>query len=368
MSALNDPDEAIDDDSVEGKILRARDSLFEEELHAEMHREARNLTNQGVSCIGDLIQLPYESDKFIQIDLIGIGDTASEDFQDEGTLPTAISMALQILLSHAHRQNLRRRARSPPPLTDSKAPRPVYQIIKPIMEHMRHRFNVQSCYDFVANITKTLAKGDLVVKVQHDTTALLNVPDDLGNILKDDVSATETLIGSLVAPPRSFITLHLPSGQSVIKIELLTNLFPPNFGTTYQSMIESTKPDSMTATLPNPVHFTSAADLQNHLTHALTVDLVDYIVASVTGWTMVDAHTGLLSRTIETSNIDLRSQSIRVNVETNRLALEWSHVVEDDENARDRQIGSWQSVTWSEGAANEKSLLDTIIDLTAIAS
>ena len=366
-----DVEEVIeDDDSIEEQILRARNSLFDEELHAELHREARNLTNQGVNCIGDVIQLPYESDKAIQIDLVDMDDIASETLRKEDSIPTGIDIALHILLSHAHRQNLRRRSAPPPPLNDARRPRPVYQILKPIIEHLRHQSNLQTCNEFFADLIKILATGDLKLGLQQDTKASWNIPDNLLSTEQtNDAGATETLIQSLIASPRSSFTLSLPSKQSLHKIDILTNLFPPTFGTAYQYTIESSKPASMTAILPTTTSLTSSSDLQAHITHILTVDLVDHITSSLPGWSIEDPHTGVLSHTFENSSGELQSVSIGVVVAAKKLVLEWVHHFGDDGLARSRgMMKTKQSVVWGEGAGNEKGLLDVIRDLVAMAS
>ncbi|KAL8786315.1 MAG: hypothetical protein Q9195_008242, partial [Heterodermia aff. obscurata] len=289
-----DAEEAIEDDSIEEQILRARNSLFDEELHAELHREARNLANQGVNCIGDNIQLPYESDKSIRIDLIDIDEIASEEPRKEDPIPTGIDIALHILLSHAHRQNLRHRSAPPPPLTDGRNPRPVYQILKPIIEHLRHRSNLQSCTTFLTNLTQTLSSADLVLTLQNDSTSPWNIPDNL------QPTATQSLLHALTTPPQSTLTLTL---HSPLTITLLTNLFPPSFGTAYTC----TAPSSPSITLP------SFSELQAHILHVLTVDLVDYIKP---GWRVEDRHTGVLSREFGDESV-----TMRVGVEMGRVVL-----------------------------------------------
>ena len=362
-----DAEEVIEDESIEEEILQARNSLFDEELHAELHREARNLANQGVVCIGDIVQLPYESDKSIQIDLIDIDEIASEGPRKADLIPTGIDIALHILLSHAHRQNLRRRSAPPPPVHDGRRPRPVYQILKPIIEHLRHRSNVQSCNEFIANLTKTLATADLVLALQKDTTSSWNIPDNITNPQNNNASATENLIQSLIAPPRCSLTLSPPSKQSLHNIDLLTNLFPPTFGTAYHYTIESPKPESMTAILPSTTSLTSVSDVQAHILHLLTVDLVDHITSSSPGWSVEDPHTGVLSRTFENRNEELESVTMRIVVEARKLVLEWVHHFEDV-FARGGEARAKQSVVWGQGAASEKGLLDVIGDIVAGAS
>ena len=347
-----DAEEAIEDDSIEEQILQARNSLFDEELYAELHREARNLTNQGVNCIGDSIQLPYESDKSIQIDLIDIDDIASEGPGKEDWIPTGIDIALHVLLSHAHRQNLRRRSAPPPPLNEGKRPRPIYQILKPIIEHLRHRTNIQSCTNFLTDLTKTLATADLTLTLQQDTTSSWNIP---ANLTSPQTNPTETLLQSLTAPPQSTFTLSLPS--STLTLTLLTNLFPPSYGTTYHSTLSPSTPETLTAKLPPTTSLTSASDLEAHIIHILTVDLVDHIRSSLPGWSVEDQHTGVLSRTFENGSDEggMESVTVRVIVEARRLVLEWMDHVEEEGKKRAKQ-----RVVWEQGIGDPKGLLDIV--------
>ena len=365
-STIKKQDDDMDEDSIEDQILQARDSLFDEELHAEIHREARNLTNQGVSCMEDVVQLPFEADKVIQIDLVDCNDTGDDpDLHGDDTIPTAISVALHVLLSRAHRQNVSRRSRPPAPLTNSKAPRPVYQILKPIVEHMRHRADLDSWHDYIVDITKTMARGGLEIEMQEDSKELLNIPGSLADIVQEDESTTDVIIRSLTVPPRSSCTLRLPWGQSILKIEAVTNLFPPLFGTNYRCIIESSMPDSVMATLPHTVQVKSFLDLQTHLKHILTVDTIDLITRISAGWTIVDPHTGILSRNHRKSPDELESLSICFAIEAKKLTLEWIRRVESDEFDLETPRSLKRTVIWAEGTDGGKSVLDTVKDLAS---
>ena len=56
--------------TVEDLILRARNTIYEEELFHEITREARVLANQGVRNSVSMIQLPTSKDQQITIDLV----------------------------------------------------------------------------------------------------------------------------------------------------------------------------------------------------------------------------------------------------------------------------------------------------------
>lgn len=363
--AVTDADDDEDEnDSIENQILQARDSLFDEELHAELHREAQNLMNQGVSCIGDVIQLPFHADQSIHIDLINIDDVETEHLPLDDQVPTAISVALRLLLSYSHRQNLRRRSRPPLPLKDGKVSRPAYQILKPIIEHIQYNINVKSCEKLIFGFKKTLQAAGLDLAIEMDKPALVAVPDDTWVVSKDGSSTTERLIRSLIGPPHSTFTLHLPSKHALLKIEVVTNLF----GTTYQSIIQSSKPDSVASKIPISVQSTSLSEVEFHIRHVLTVDLVDYISAAMAGWSVVDPHTGMLTRTLENREGDTESLSIRVMIEAKKLTLESIRQIDDDEVASDEQKRFRQNVVWSDETGNGNSLLGAVKDLAALAS
>ena len=128
------------------QILQARDSIFDEELHLEIHREARNLLNQDVRCKGSKVLVPFEQDKQIELDLVDAEQKASEPQTGSHVAADSILIVLRLLLCQAHRQNLQNRSQVPPPLRgEGSRPRPVYSILKPIMA--------------------TLSKGEAPIKV-----------------------------------------------------------------------------------------------------------------------------------------------------------------------------------------------------------
>ena len=117
------------------QILQARDSIFDEELHMEIHREARNLLSQDVQCKGSKVLIPFERDKQVEVDLVDAEHDDDESQLGSHIASDTILIALRLLLSQAHRQNLRNRSQVPPPLRgEGTRPRPVYAILKPIME------------------------------------------------------------------------------------------------------------------------------------------------------------------------------------------------------------------------------------------
>ena len=353
-SANSDPDEAMEDDSIESEILQARDSLFDEELHAELHREALHLTNQGVTCIDEIIQLPYEADKIIQIELIDFDSPEPGAFGDEDVTAAAVSVTLRILLSHAHRENLRRRSQPPPALTDQKSHRPVYQMLKPILEQMQHRTNCQAAHVGIAQLIRALATALPLLEIPDIGMELPGLRENLANLSNGDSPATEALIRCMIAPLHSSTSIKLPFTPARFKVEVNTNLFPPMFGTTYQFNIEHPDPSSATDTLPPTMRFTTLPDLLTYMTHVLTLELVAYISTESAGWTIVDRHMGMLSREYVTKGGKLESMSIRISLKDDELRLQWAQRTEENDSVKSGVV------KWRDGEASEKGLLEIV--------
>ena len=124
-----------DGSAIARQILQARDSIFDEELHMEIHREARNLLSQDVRCKGSRVLIPFEKDKQVEVDLVDAEQVDDETQLEIHVAADTVLIALRLLLSQAHRQNLRNRSQVPPPLRgEGTRTRPVYAILKPIVE------------------------------------------------------------------------------------------------------------------------------------------------------------------------------------------------------------------------------------------
>ena len=322
---------------IEKLILQARNSIFDEELYHELNREACNLANQGVRCIGDAISLPYGAERQIEIDLTPIGVTDIETSQDNSSnigrnTPTSdiiiiksISMSLRILLSHAHNQNLARRSQPPPPIRETKTSRPIYAILKPTLEMIRHRSDVQDMRAFLGNLRKTFLEASLNFKIEDSNIApdLKNLPTSATSIT---TSVTDALVDFFTAPFRSSMTILCPSSFTSIKIEVHTNFFPPTFGTSYHATIISFPPTSPLADLPQIMQFSTTSTLENHILHLLTLDLVWLIFTSPgsnSNWATVSFHEG---RLVSKSRERKITRTFTILVEKDRLTLAWDGV------------------------------------------
>ncbi|MCJ1464181.1 RNA polymerase II mediator complex subunit [Pseudocyphellaria aurata] len=317
------PDHAIDDLPVETLILNARNSIFDQELHHELHREARSYTGHGIRCIDDKIFIPYTNGKEIEIDLLSsTEDEASLDVDPSDNLVAgSIAISLRILLSHAHRQNLRRRSLPPPRITENKIARPVYTIIRPIVENLQHRSAVNSLQRFLNNVAEPLLAAGLTLGIDEPTC-----PYHLKHLLTTaapSVLVTEACLNALDIALQSSITIYLPSGQTTIKLEVHTCLQHPYSGTSLQSSILICQPGSTIAGMPKSTQSISLAAFEHHVLHLIQLDILSLIASSRdTGdsWTNVSPHTGQLGRMNRSTGINDR---ISILLQEDYLNLHW---------------------------------------------
>ena len=204
--------ELIGQPCIERQLLDARNSLYDEELHHEIHREARGMTSHGVKCIGNAVILPHDNDMHIVIDIVPLSDEGLEKSGEDDSVHW-VTLALRLLLSHAHRQSLRRRSQVPAALTERRVTRPTYSILHPILQFFQHREVVQSSLrDLVIRWGANLESG------MDDGTTKSKLSD--------------SLLDRVEAPFRSSFTLRLPSSASV-SVLVETCLTAPTFGTIY---------------------------------------------------------------------------------------------------------------------------------------
>ena len=300
---------SVEDDSVAKEILQARNSIFDEELHHELHREARVLVNQGVRCIGGRVLIPYKKDEQIEIDLVSLEDEDLEAPAGDSTIPDAIALSLRILLSDAHRQNLHRRSQIPLPLRDTKPPRPIYALLKPVVEHLQHQSHVASLQHFLNNLHKTLSAASLPFSFNPPTS-----PYNFAAI-PTTKSTIETLLQTLTSPLHSTTTLHLPttttsSPQTTATIGIDTTLNPPNHNTTYTLTLHHDPPEPapapasastpLSAFPTQPTHYTALPSLTENILHLLTLSILQCTVSTFPTWRAPSAlHASTLSRTHE---------------------------------------------------------------------
>lgn len=179
-----------DDASLESLILNARDTLFEEELWQELHRESRILGNQGVKNSGSEIYVPITPSTRLVLDLVNFGSdeevTAaaiglSLTNDNDNDLATLVSLGLRILLSHAHKTNALRRSQPPPPMTLQPPPKPAYTLLRPVIAQARHVTTLNSLTALLRPLYRALKLAGLVDRAFTITAGSLTTTNNNGN-------------------------------------------------------------------------------------------------------------------------------------------------------------------------------------------
>ena len=290
-----------EDISVEREILNARDSIYDEELHHELDREARNLVNQGVRCINGSILLPYDLTRQIEISLVprdeeACGHSAQRNIGQDivDVVPDAIAIAFRILLSHAHRQNLQNRSRMPPPLRENKAPRPVYVLIKPVLEFLQHRSQTESTQACLDALGKTLKAAGLHCLIERTSSRDIHQLQDLRG--QSDVSAVGNLLQTLTSPPHTSWSLTSPDHSITMTVDIHTALQPPHFGATFQTVTKGLAEEHIPISFPKAELSASTDTFQAHLFHVLALAIQQILLSSLSGWQFASAHDHSLVR------------------------------------------------------------------------
>ncbi|MCJ1385994.1 RNA polymerase II mediator complex subunit [Xylographa soralifera] len=340
-----------EDQSVEGSIRRARNAIYDEELYHEMYREARSLTNRGIQCMTEGITIPLEQERSLTVDLAeqsieesGIVDGASP-YSTECYLARAFCLACKLLLSHAHRQNYNLRTRQlPPPLTDRKPPRPVYSILRPLLALLQQQSALNDHSDFLQSIYATLKTGDLIMMVEPPT-GVLGVLGMLHLKTSADEPLMETLAAATCSPLQAQSKITMPSASSFLTVYIRTHVQ----GTEYKIVID-TPPSSFLAQLPQETSFTSAAEMENHILHLLTLDLVSIISAENKRWQILSLHESQLSTD---TSADGSLEVLSISLEKSKLLVSCCATNKDGDVVR-------SSVSWIPGSEDNLAFREVV--------
>ena len=296
------------------QLLKARDSVFDEELHHELHREARSLINQGIRCIDDRILVQYEDDKEIEINLVPDGDNLT---LSSGLVANSIAVSLRLLLVHAHRQIAHRRSQYPPPIKENRTPRALFAILRPILAHLQHRHYVQSCKLFLDGLTRSLSLAAVKFDPEHLSSSRNLL--EIGESPSSGSKMIEDIIDAIQRPLHSTFRLHLPSTFTTATIEIQTSLQSPSSGTSYICKVSTLDKTSSSAQ-----HYSLAA-MEAHICHLVELDLTAHFASGTqigSGWQIISTHEGRLSRTNREAK---RRETIKIIVQRNCVGLQWQY-------------------------------------------
>jgi mediator of RNA polymerase II transcription subunit 17 len=217
------------DADLDTRIRYARDSLFDEELNHELIQESRSMAAMGVRLEGSRICFTTasvtSSDQLeISFELMSLDRNhnlgpANGNAQDN--LAESILLAARLLLSQAHRERLKAKARVPPPLSEKKEEPPVYPILRPLVWLFRH----VSCLE---NLNGRL---DAILKLLKQASIQCSfVKPSISFPMLSSASSAESLISIALQPVHSFAKFEIGDGSDNllgIEVNIRTHLqFP----------------------------------------------------------------------------------------------------------------------------------------------
>ena len=262
------------EESIESRILQARDTVYEEELFHELVREARIMGGQGVTTRQNLIRFAVSEEQEIMLDLADTDlesfseDTDVIDSHEDDVLADAIAHSTRILLSYAHRQNLHRRTQPPPPLSQKRRHTPEYQLLRPILAYLQHRSHVQWLESFIKDMYGVLKSAG--VDCDHSANLFSSVNPQRKN---HSLPKVEALVQGFLVPLESTISGSLITPKSPFRVRIRTSLVSPPFGTNYD--ISMTMPQHPGIQPPARVGLRSEAAAI--ITHFLMLDVVSAV-------------------------------------------------------------------------------------------
>ncbi|KAM3533906.1 hypothetical protein MY4038_002784 [Beauveria bassiana] len=172
---LHDDDDDDEAGSLQARVLGARNTIFAQELWHELTREARSLAAYDVHPDDEKrLVCAIDADARIIVELLPASTTAAQSQPDardddgdddenlpENTTAEAISLALHILLTYAHRCNELLRIRPLPPHVPRTRGQHVHTLLRPIIARLLYARSARSATQLVGNLVQTLRRAGI---------------------------------------------------------------------------------------------------------------------------------------------------------------------------------------------------------------
>jgi mediator of RNA polymerase II transcription subunit 17 len=257
-----------DEQTIESRILQARDTLYEEELFHELVREARATASYGVTTRQNLIRIPASDTLEILLDLVDVDEPdlqSDQDISKDGSrIAEGLSHTIRILLSYAHRQNLRRRTLLPLPLTSRKRSIPEHQLFRPALAYTQHMSHVLWLQSFLKAIFGVLQ------------SAALDIPPYTNHVFSTkwapnpSAPTVEAVVERFLTPFESTFSGKLLTPRGSFSITIRTSLSSPPFGTSFDvSCSMPNYPDNK-----SPGRLVLREEVEAAITHLFLLDVV----------------------------------------------------------------------------------------------
>ncbi|OQD75756.1 hypothetical protein PENDEC_c006G04937 [Penicillium decumbens] len=265
---------SADTETIEQRILQARDSVFEEELFHELVREARFMASSGVTTRENLIRIPASDELEIQLDLVDGNDESLQTDenmpQQDRLLADGLAHSIRLLLAFAHRQNMHRRTQTPPPLTTKRRHIPEYHLLRPALAYLQHLSNVRWLESFFDDIFGVLRASGLKPPEYTSNTFWTWKQTRLS-----PAPTIEALMEKFLGPIGSVFCGKLLTPHGSFAVTIRTNLSGPPFGTLFDVSFELPS----ISDLKSPGRLGLRDEVEAVITHLLLLDIVSNIAS-----------------------------------------------------------------------------------------
>lgn len=342
-----------EDAAVERLILRARDAIYEEELYQELGREARTLASLGVVTVGDSIWCQLTSEKKLNLELVPLGDgPATSERGADDKMAEAVGLALRLLLSYAHRQNLRQRSQPPPPISKQKRVTPPYALLRPLITRTHHQETLTSLSSLLRMLASTFENAGIPDVTFH----MKNKHNPPPNNTTPPKSTSELVIEDLTDCLEGEATLEITSKQTFL-IQFRTRMLP----------IASTDFRISTTTgVKPPPRFTAFAEVERYLLYAASCAVASIVTSSGVsgdrekvvegGWWRSTSRGSILQKTFP----DDKSKQLAFEVKSGILRVSWAWLEDHGDVEGRRNDTGYQA--WTTENATREGKMGTLMD------
>jgi mediator of RNA polymerase II transcription subunit 17, fungi type len=322
VTMIHSPDEEL---NIKQQVATARDDLINQELFHEMSREARLITNQGVVARTEGISFDIGQDRKVSISYDRPRVEHHRTDEDD-QLAYYIHLCVRSLLLGAHRDNLRRRSRTPHPMSTRPIATPEYYILRPLISSLRHSINTKHV---ISRLRQTL----LVPLERAGIIARLEGPHGIdGSSTVDNDSTMLLSVGTVV----SCFTLNIPSVEK-IDVRIRSYMGQPIYGTSYETArIDFSFARISETTYSDPTLFLEAT---SRLLLLALVKLTTNTSPSSRTWEVTMAQKGELSLVAKTSRKALLR--VRIQAQASTLILKALPAIGEDERRDSTLVWTW---------------------------
>ncbi|KAK2624836.1 hypothetical protein QTJ16_006029 [Diplocarpon rosae] len=256
------------DAPIESLILQARNTIFSEELWQELNRESRTL--EPVQARDNTLIFQLSATKTMVLDLIPLEEQRIRHSGVDGPLAESLLLALNLLLSYAHRKALERRSQLPPPISSEKRPNPPLSLFRLLIARARHQETIFQLHALFRPLLDVLR----AISLAHPPTYNL-VPKTWPATPNSRLSVAERTILALTTRLEAIVTFTI-TPSTTLTIHARTHCQPA----LYTQFTLSLSPSSpLNATFPPVQRLEFISVLREYIYHATTSALASLFLS-----------------------------------------------------------------------------------------